>query len=447
MVKNIIYFILALLSIIILNLTINSTDLFYLLIVITLYLMFISSFKHLKYTKKSSNQILSIIIWIILINIVYFAITYIICSIFFTQIKPIFISMALSIFILPSIRIILNYLSNLGLKKKCRIIKLMFYSTNIITIISLLVLYHFINLDINIFGTVLFLSNFIPIILTFIYQRKIFKNNQINLKEVKPIFYRNIKSSILVLSNLAYYYLSLIFLYFSFTHKYLYDNSMVSTLLIDVYLCHYFIIIIFSYIFYPKENNNININNFCIKIVRKMLPLTIFISILSGPILMLLFGNNTNAYILTLLIFESIFLVIYNACMQIIIDKKKFSLILSIGIIIKCLISIPLINSLYRMGYSMIYGDIISTMLSLLVPILIVIVYYNNVNKIKFDDYFNDIINIIYENIILCLILILLQLILPLTVQTRLLAFLVIIVYAIVYLVFIYIKKIFGRSI
>ena len=437
--KNILYFILSLLLIIILNLTINSSDLFSLLIVTTLYIIFISSFNHLNYNKKTSKQILPSIIIILFINIIYFIITYLISTLFFIEIRPIFISMASTIFILPSTKIVCNYLTNLGKKKSTNIIKLVYILTNITTIITLILLYHFINLDITKFGVILFLTNFIPFIFMFIYQKELFKPTKINLKEIKSIFYTNIKLSIITLSNQAYYYLSLMFLYFTLTNNYLYQIEVVSTLLIDVYLYCYFIVLVLYYIYIPKDIDT-DINTIFIKIMKKMLPITIFISILSGPILTLLFNNSTNANILTLLIFESIFLVLYNICMKLLIDKKNFNTILSLGLIIKCIITVPLIHSLYRMGYSMVYGDILSTIISLLIPILITTIYFNNKNRVNFGDYFYNIISIVYENIILCLILILLQLLVPLNVDNRLSAILVILMYTMVFLLFNFIK-------
>ena len=122
------------------------------------------------------------------------------------------------------------------------------------------------------------------------------------------------------------------------------------------------------------------------------------------------------------------------------IDKKNFNTILSLGLIIKCIITVPLIHSLYRMGYSMVYGDILSTIISLLIPILITTIYFNNKNRVNFGDYFYNIISIVYENIILCLILILLQLLVPLNVDNRLSAILVILMYTMVFLLFNFIK-------
>lgn len=442
---KIIYFVLGLILITVLNITMNSTDLFSILLVSTLYLIFIKSFSHIKYNKKTNNQLVPIITIIILISLIYLAISYCIGSIFFTDIKSIFMAMGASIFIYPTIKVIKNYLDNNKQKKQSVIINLIYYLINIISLVVLILLYHFINLDINTFGIILYLSNYVALLIILITQRKIFKFKKINIKELKPILATNIRERLIILSNIAYYYLSLIFLYFSLTHKYLYDYSVVSTLLIDVYLYCYYIVVFIAIIFYPKKLED-NINTTYIKVISKMLPITILISILAGPILLVLFNHNTNAYIFTLLVFEAIILVMYNIAMNLLKDKKNFNIVLITGLLIKCITTIPLINSLYRMGYSMVYGDIISTIISLAIPVIIAIIYFNNKQKVSFDNYFTSILNIIYENIILCLILILLQLIIPLTTNNRLVALGVIVIYTIIYLVFNYIKRKLRRT-
>lgn len=444
MSKKIICFILGLILLIILNLTVNSTDLFSLLLVFSLYLIFINTFSNIKYNSKSSNLLFPSIIVIVFISLIYALISYIIGNLFFEEIKYIFLSMGMTIFIYPTINIIKQYLNLNNKKKNSLLISIIYSFFNLISIIIILLLYNFTSINVNTLISSLFLEQYIPLIIIVILNYKIFKIKKVKLEQLKPIFLANIKKTFISLSILAFYYMSLIFLYFSLTNKYLYDYQVVATLLVDVYFYYYYFIILITIFFYPKKIDE-DINTTYIKLFNKLLPLTILISILSGPLLLVFFGSNTNAYIFSLLIYLSLFLIMYNIAMNLLINKKNFNIVLITALLLKIITTIPLINSLYRMGYSMIYGDIISTILSLFIPIVITIIYFNNVHKLNFSNYFSSVINIIYENLILCIILILLQLLVPLKTNNIIEAIGIITIYVIVYIIFNYIKIKFRR--
>lgn len=444
MSKKIICFILGLILLIILNLTVNSTDLFSLLLVFSLYLIFINTFSNIKYNSKSSNLLFPSIIVIVFISLIYALISYIIGNLFFEEIKYIFLSMGMTIFIYPTINIIKQYLNLNNKKKNSLLISIIYSFFNLISIIILLLLYNFTSINVNTLISSLFLEQYIPLIIIVILNYKIFKIKKVKLEQLKPIFLANIKKTFISLSILAFYYMSLIFLYFSLTNKYLYDYQVVATLLVDVYFYYYYFIIFITIFFYPKKIDE-DINTTYIKLFNKLLPLTILISILSGPLLLVFFGSNTNAYIFSLLIYLSLFLIMYNIAMNLLINKKNFNIVLITALLLKIITTIPLINSLYRMGYSMIYGDIISTILSLFIPIVITIIYFNNVHKLNFSNYFSSVINIIYENLILCIILILSQLLVPLKTNNIIEAIGIITIYVIVYIIFNYIKIKFRR--
>lgn len=444
MSKKIICFILGLILLIILNLTVNSTDLFSLLLVFSLYLIFINTFSNIKYNSKSSNLLFPSIVVIVFISLIYALISYIIGNLFFEEIKYIFLSMGMTIFIYPTINIIKQYLNLNNKKKNSLLISIIYSFFNLISIIILLLLYNFTSINVNTLISSLFLEQYIPLIIIAILNYKIFKIKKVKLEQLKPIFLANIKKTFISLSILAFYYMSLIFLYFSLTNKYLYDYQVVATLLVDVYFYYYYFIILITIFFYPKKIDE-DINTTYIKLFNKLLPLTILISILSGPLLLVFFGSNTNAYIFSLLIYLSLFLIMYNIAMNLLINKKNFNIVLITALLLKIITTIPLINSLYRMGYSMIYGDIISTILSLFIPIVITIIYFNNVHKLNFSNYFSSVINIIYENLILCIILILLQLLVPLKTNNIIEAIGIITIYVIVYIIFNYIKIKFRR--
>ena len=52
-----------------------------------------------------------------------------------------------------------------------------------------------------------------------------------------------------------------------------------------------------------------------------------------------------------------------------------------VGIVSKIIITVPMINSFYRMGYNLLYGDIISTIISILISVIINYIYIKTNNK------------------------------------------------------------------
>ena len=66
----------------------------------------------------------------------------------------------------------------------------------------------------------------------------------------------------------------------------------------------------------------------------------------------------------------------------------------------KLILIVPLINGFYRMGYSFIYGDILSTIIGLFASFIISIIYFNKKYKINFTKNFEKLLNIIYDNIV-----------------------------------------------
>ena len=64
------------------------------------------------------------------------------------------------------------------------------------------------------------------------------------------------------------------------------------------------------------------------------------------------------------------------------------------------------------MGYNLIFGDVLSTMISLFLSIIINYIYIKKVTKTN-ENYFVKILDVLYKNIILATILVSLQFIIP----------------------------------
>ena len=178
---------------------------------------------------------------------------------------------------------------------------------------------------------------------------------------------------------------------------------------------------IIIYIIYKKISNYITIdysnikdtfNSSINKIIKISLNMCILLVIISIPINNILFNNDYNY--LSGLIPLLFFYILYNFIININIkySKNKSTMItLLIGLIIKIIFELPLINTIYRMGYSLLLGSILSIVLGMMITIVIGIIFIKNRFKINLLDNFNNILNIIYESIIYTLILVLFTLI------------------------------------
>ena len=114
---------------------------------------------------------------------------------------------------------------------------------------------------------------------------------------------------------------------------------------------------------------------------------------------------------------------------------------LIIGIIFKTIVTIPLIDSFYRMGYNLIIGDILSTVIGLLISIIIGLIILNRLYKVNLFKNFEELLKTIYTNIILCFILVIIQLIIPINTASILESVKTIIIYVIITIIFMIINK------
>ena len=136
----------------------------------------------------------------------------------------------------------------------------------------------------------------------------------------------------------------------------------------------------------------------------------------------------------------TIFIALYNITSNNLKNKKILCISLFSGLFIKIITTIPLINAFYRMGYNLVYGDVISTMISLLITIIIN--YMASSNKVhKGQNYLDKILNTLYENILLAIILIIIEFIIPIKTDSYLKSLFLIVVYLSVSIVFIKVKN------
>ena len=285
------------------------------------------------------------------------------------------------------------------------------------------------------------------------------KEERIDYKtEIKKILSRNINKSIVNIIKYGYLYISIIILYFILSNRYGYSYEKVSDVINNCYFYAIGIINIILLIINHIESDRIdkireniskkkyelvNLDNYIIRLFKVLLMIIVVLSIISDAIWTIIFNNN-NGYILFIFSNFGIFYIMYSIVIKISIDnisnrKLYFSLI--VGLIIKLVLIVPLISSLYRMGYNLLYGDCLSSLIAYLVVIILLIISNSKRCKVDFIKKFDKILNIIYYNIILCVTLLLFTLVIPVRVSSRLEGFKVVIIYLIISLIYIFIRK------
>lgn len=447
----------------------GDNSLFLYLITLSLYNIYLSCFSHI--TLKETYQKIDCqyskfkILKYVAINIIIICSLFIISSILISDAISIslnientflpYLMMSLSIATEPLVKILSEYLASCDKPKLSSAILTMYYilESFLLLIIGVLTI-KVIKLPIYISISLLYLSKIFSFIIVLIIAYMSFKKSKTTLekskekirinykKEVKEILMNNSTKSIINIIKNGYYYISIILLYMVLSTRYSYNIDIIEKDLTFVYLYGILIVSIISDIvlFLNKSNyKKENIINYIYTIFKKILTVTIIFGITSPLICKIIFGISDNYMYLMILIFLSIFIALFDATYEHIKNKKIIYTSLTIGIISKFILTVPLINSFYRMGYNLIYGDITSTMVSMFISIVINYIYIKA--KSPKEKTLEKILTTLYESLLLCIILVLLQFIIPIKTDNYLKSLILLCIYVFISIIFIKIKK------
>lgn len=470
----------------------KGNDLFLYTINFILYLMLVNLFNHIdfsnyfnKYAKlkyKNINKkivkygLSGVIIFNLILSIIILIFSYYLTNVFMIKgMVLVSLIMSLSLFADPFVKIINDYLKNNNYLRLSKYLYDIYYVLYIvifllesIILFKLLEFNNYINIALLFIPKIL-LGILVLILYLIIIKREKNKDKLLTRNEtkvnvlsiVKNTFSTNIITSFISIITIGYFYISIVFCYFLFMYRYGYtylDTSNIINLTyfygINIMLIIYVVI---NYIISPKLmiiinniKNNIydnltkNITNYLNYVLKLSLPIIIVISILSGPIWFILFNNLKGTVILLTLVFLCMILILFTIINQLVINiknKKLVVVMLIIGIIFKTIVTIPLIDSFYRMGYNLIIGDILSTVIGLLISIIIGLIILNRLYKVNLFKNFEELLKTIYTNIILCFILVIIQLIIPINTASILESVKTIIIYVIITIIFMIINK------
>ena len=363
-----------------------------------------------------------------------------------------YLMMGLSLITEPLLKIYLEYLNSYNKPKLSKNLLIVYYilESILLLIISIITL-KIIKLPTHISISLFYLSKIISfiMILIIIYLNlkkikvdKIKEVQRVNYKkEVKNILTNNLHKSIIKVIKNSYYYISIILLYSVLSNRYNYDLELIEKNITFIYLYGLNIInLIIKVILSSKEKKeDTNIIEYIYNSFENTLITSIIIGITSPLICKILFLTNENNIYFTMLSILSIFIVLYKVTFEYTKNNKIIYISLLTGIISKLILTIPLINSFYRMGYNLVYGDIISTIISLSLSSIINYIYIKLNNKT--EKTFEKILKTMYESILLCIVLLILQFIIPIKTNNYILALLILMFYITVSIICIRLKK------
>lgn len=387
------------------------------------------------------------------------------------------IVMSLTLFIKPIMKNIISVIKVYNFNKLSDNILNIYNITNLILlIISSIICFKVLDISDYISISVLYGVSIISFILIYLLchslvlsskvKKKTFRKREEQYdykKEITDILSRNKNVSIVNIIKYSYLYISIIVLYFILKNRYGYSYEKVCDVINNCYFYAIGIINIILLVIKYFENNKItnikdNINNkkydlvkldnYVIRLFKILLTVFLVLSIISDSLWTIMF-NNDNGYVLFIFCNIGIFYIMYDIIISIFtgsINDKKLYIILLVGMVIKLVLVVPLVSSLYRMGYNLLYGDMLSSVIAYFVVMILLIFSSRNKIKVDFIHKFDKILDIIYYNIILCVILLLITLVIPIKVSSVLEGIKVIIIYLGVSFGYIIIRKKIDRN-
>lgn len=276
--------------------------------------------------------------------------------------------------------------------------------------------------------------------------KNLFYLNVNDLRKYKINFGNNDSNLYFYTLNIFNFYSSILLVYYILVNKFYYSFEQISNLYKECYINSLAIIILVSFFVYYIfiKNNNKSIERQILNLFKISLPISIFISILSKPLFLLIY-NSGKYYFLMFMIWFILIISLYILLIKYATSKiniKLINIVVLLGVIFKIILIYPLIGAVYRMGYNLIYGDILANMISYMVVIILLVVLLKKKRAISLKKYFDLLLTILYNNIIYSLILILLTLFIDIDVKTRFNAVIVILIYLLVSIIFAFLKKI-----
>lgn len=450
----------------------ESNNMFLFTFGLILYLLINSMFKNVSFKKIlkkyydnnyffTKNKLffftsITLIIFNILIGgILYLAFYYLNAYLQNEYLLRVILFMSINIFVVPEIKLIQEFINVHNVNRD--IIKIFYLVRNLIVLI-LLLLNITIKIDNYTFIIWLFLSNLISFILIMIYlyfvffkykkryhlkEKRLLEEKNINIfKDIKLIFTNNFYDTFITFISYLYLYIGIIFLYLSLRYNYNYTNEVLSY----TYLYLILIPLLIYRLFRIYQSKIKNVFNF---IINKFLILILLLMVTSNSLLFLIYGNDIYSDVFVFELLFIFFYIIYIVIIENIMKKgnKRVLFYISIpGIMVKLILTMPLIDSFKLMGYNVVLGSITASILGLLVSSILGFIVMYNRKMVNFNSNINVIFDFIYKNIIFISLLLIFRLIIGNDYNTRLDALIEIILYMVFICGYLYVCNLLGKK-
>lgn len=434
--------------------------------------------EHLQVLKLKNISVLSVVGLTFVLSIFnYFLGTILNIYLNIDYLPQTFFIASLTVCVKPLFLLLKEYLLLYGYKKNFNNIHKIFLFLNIFFfLLNILLFFKWFPISDLLAIYTLFISPLLALIFTYLYTIILFYNQKkklirsshssfkIKYKQIwTDLFSHNLNVSIKSTFINSFTYLSILFLYYSLYRIYHYSFEEISNtinltyfyamncVLVMVYVSYDIVkkkISSFKKILQDKEQFSLEVNQILNRLLKILLPIVILSSILYKSLWKLVFDVPFTSEIIIFLIFMAFFFLLYLILLSI-LDLFQHQKILYYPILIslsfKLIMTIPLINSFYMMGYNQVFGEIFSTIASYAVGSIACVIILNRKYKVDFVHNFPKLLSLVYDNIILTLILILSSLIFPIDPESRLEALGSILIYIIIEMLYFLAKKYFNK--
>ena len=166
-------------------------------------------------------------------------------------------------------------------------------------------------------------------------------------------------------------------------------------------------------------------------------PMTLGLSFLSEPVWEVFYGNNSayGAVIIKYFVFVALTISTYTALVSIVQVLKYYKEVLIslvVGVLIKLVLNVPLINLFHNLGFVPVYGSITATILGYAVGIILCLIFLRRKCGVSYMPTVKLLGKILLADVIMLIVLSLVKLVMPISSSVRLLNIPIIAIYALI---------------
>ena len=166
-------------------------------------------------------------------------------------------------------------------------------------------------------------------------------------------------------------------------------------------------------------------------------PMTLGLSFLSEPVWEVFYGNNSEygAVIIKYFVFVALTISTYTALVSIVQVLKYYKEVLIslvVGVLIKLVLNVPLINLFHNLGFVPVYGSITATILGYAVGIILCLIFLKRKCGVSYMPTVKLLGKILLADIAMLIVLSLVKLVIPISSSVRLLNIPIIAIYALI---------------